>query len=139
MSPRPAVRRLTAAAAVLGILAAASGCNNNVTGTMGGVIPPHDVLIVAGASTAGNLAFAPTNFTTSVAAGGSVRWANGDVASSGYGSTGVTHHPVSDTPLFDTGNIAPFGSAHIVFTTPGTVTYHCAIHPSMTGTITVNP
>jgi plastocyanin len=46
---------------------------------------------------------------------------------------------VSNAPLFDTGDIAPLNSAQFVFTSTGTFGYHCSIHPSMTGTIKVNP
>jgi plastocyanin len=139
MSTRSLHRRLFLAGTLLGLIAAGSSSCSNSTSPSGGVVPPHDVLIVPGASTAGSLAFSPNPFTTTIAAGGVVSWANGDVQAGSYGSTGTTHHLVSDTPLFDTGLLAAFARAQFTFTTPGTYTYHCAIHPTMVGTITINP
>ena len=40
--------------------------------------------------------------------------------------------------LFDTGNIDPGGSAtFVVPSEPGSFAFFCAVHPSMTGTLTV--
>jgi hypothetical protein len=49
----------------------------------------------------------------------------------------VTHTATGDNGSFDTGDIAAGSSATITFDNPGTFTYHCAIHPNMTGTIVV--
>ena len=73
-----------------------------------------------------DFAFGPAALTVTV--GTSVTWTNLDSA---------TH-----TVTFDTGNV---GSDHLgmgatysrTFTAAGTFAYHCAIHTSMTGTITV--
>ena len=59
-----------------------------------------------------------------------IHWINNDP---------VVHTITSDTGLFDSGNIASGGDFYFTFTVAGTYTYHCAIHPSMTGTITVKP
>jgi plastocyanin len=65
-----------------------------------------------------------------VNAGDSVTWTN---------NTGLTHTATSDSGAWDTGNInAGSTSAAIVFSTPGTFAYHCAIHPSMTGSVIVS-
>jgi MYXO-CTERM domain-containing protein len=51
----------------------------------------------------------------------------------------VTHTATSDTGAWTTGNIAPGGtSAAVAFPTAGTFPYHCAIHPSMAGTVIVS-
>ena len=103
---------------------ACSSDNNspNVTG---------DVLIVQGASTLTTTAFSPNPFTESMATKATVIWANKD---------GILHHVVSDAPLFDSGNSLSSGGTYtFTFSTPGTYTYHCSIHPNMVGTIVINP
>jgi plastocyanin len=63
-----------------------------------------------------------------IAANDTVTWTN----------TGTTSHTVtSDTGLFDSGAIAPGASFSLMFIDGGTYGYHCSIHPTMTGTITV--
>ena len=65
-----------------------------------------------------------------ITAGSTVTWTN---------NTGPRHTATSDTGAWTTGNIAPGGtSAAIAFPTAGTFPYHCAIHPSMTGTVIVS-
>jgi len=110
------------------------GCQNNGNGSGGGNTPFHvDVGILLGAGR-GDTPFSPNPFTTTVAAGAGpyppVTWVNYD---------SVPHHLVSDTPLFDTGALAPNTTINIRFPTAGTYKYHCTIHPFMVGTITVNP
>lgn len=65
-----------------------------------------------------------------ITAGSTVTWSN---------TTAPTHTATSDTGAWTTGNIAPGAtSSAIAFPTAGTFTYHCAIHPSMTGSIVVS-
>src|SRR3979411_1499325 len=65
-----------------------------------------------------------------ITAGSTVTWTN---------ATGPTHTATSDTGAWTTGNIAPGGtSAAVAFPTAGTFPYHCAIHPSMAGTVIVS-
>jgi plastocyanin len=65
-----------------------------------------------------------------VTVGSTVTWAN---------NTAITHTATSDTGAWGTGNIAPGAtSTAISFPTAGTFTYHCAIHPSMTGSVVVS-
>lgn len=99
-------------------------------------VPAHDVSIVLNASTKGAAAFSPSPFAVSLAAGGTVTWANTDFTS-GYGSTGVSHHLVEDAGAFDSGLMSPKEAFTFTFLAVGTYTYHCSIHPTMTGTITV--
>ncbi|MFL5759739.1 MAG: cupredoxin family copper-binding protein [Thermomicrobiales bacterium] len=78
------------------------------------------------AVTIAGFAFSPSSLT--IEAGTTVTWTNQDSA---------THTATADDGSFDTGNIAQGQSASVTFDTPGTFTYHCAIHPNMTATITV--
>src|SRR2546426_11978910 len=65
-----------------------------------------------------------------ITAGSTVTWTN---------ATGLRHTATSDTGAWTTGSIAPTGtSAAVAFPTAGTFPYHCAIHPSMTGTVIVS-
>jgi len=50
-----------------------------------------------------------------------------------------THTATDDASAWNTGGIASGAVSLAYFSTPGVFTYHCAIHPAMTGTITVNP
>ncbi|MDF3039904.1 MAG: blue (type 1) copper domain protein [Thermomicrobiales bacterium] len=74
-----------------------------------------------------NFAFQPD--TLQVAVGTAVTWTNSD---------STAHTVTSDTGAFDAGALAPGASFTQTFTTPGTYTYHCQIHPFMTGTIVVS-
>ncbi|HEX9096950.1 MAG TPA: plastocyanin/azurin family copper-binding protein [Candidatus Dormibacteraeota bacterium] len=72
--------------------------------------------------------FSPTPIQITV--GSTVTWTN---------TTAPTHTATSDTGAWSTGNIASGAtSASISFPTAGTFTYHCAIHPSMTGSVIVS-
>ena len=76
-----------------------------------------------------NFAFSPNSAT--VNKGDTVVWTNND---------SVSHHVVGDNPSDNLNGpvISPGQSFTFVFNTAGTFAYHCAIHPSMTGTIIVN-
>jgi plastocyanin len=67
--------------------------------------------------------------SASVKAGQTVAWQNAD---------STTHTATGNG--FDTGGIAPGAtSSPIMFSTAGTLNYHCSIHPTMTGTLVVTP
>ena len=71
--------------------------------------------------------FSPNPIT--VPAGASVTWSN---------ASGVSHTATADGGAWTTGVVSPGQtSAQIAFPNPGTFPYHCAIHPSMHGTIVV--
>lgn len=75
-----------------------------------------------------NLAFNPAAVT--VTAGSTVEWDFED---------GATPHTVTaDDGSFGSQTLSS-GTFRHTFTTPGTVAYHCSIHASMTGTVTVVP
>jgi plastocyanin len=101
--------------AVLGIMGvvAVSGCTSNTSSS-------------ANTVTIQNFAFNPAVLNVQV--GKTVTWTNKD---------STTHHVVSDTGLFDSGNLSNGMSYNYTFNTAGNYPYHCSIHPSMKGTIVV--
>jgi len=72
-----------------------------------------------------NFAFAPSNLV--ITKGSTVTWTNQDSVS----------HTITATGIFNSENLNKGQSFSYTFNTPGTFNYHCSIHPSMTGTITV--
>ena len=73
-----------------------------------------------------NFSFTPGTLT--VAAGTTVTWTNND---------STTHTVTSDTGAFGSGNLTPGSSFSHTFAGPGSYAYHCSIHTSMRGTVTV--
>ena len=141
MNARPA-RAPRSAALALAAALLALGCSSS--GTTDPTPPGVDVTIQPGAQSKGAAAFAPSPFTVSIAAGGTVKWRNGDVGTSGDvygagGTPGTTHAITSDTPGEFAQTLAPGATFEHTFTTAGTIHYHCSIHPTMTGIIVVNP
>jgi plastocyanin len=119
---------------VCACLAGATACGSNdydtPTPTGPGQTPiatgPNVVLVPAG--TAGNGStpgYSPTPLT--VAVGTTVTWGNND---------GAQHTATSDSNLWNV-SLAPGATGSFKFDTPGTYTYHCAIHSFMKGTIIV--
>jgi plastocyanin len=72
------------------------------------------------------MAFVPATIT--VAAGTTITWTNKD---------GIAHTVTSNTGVFDSGSVADNGTFSFQFNNVGTFEYHCSIHTSMTGTVTV--
>jgi plastocyanin len=71
--------------------------------------------------------FSPASVTVSV--GDTVTWTNSDAQA---------HTATADDASWDTGTIAGSGATGAVtFTIAGAYPYHCSIHPTMTGTVTV--
>jgi plastocyanin len=73
-----------------------------------------------------DFSYQPQSVTINI--GESVTWINHDP---------VGHTATSDTGAFDTGVIAPSGNKTISFAIAGTYAYHCSIHPTLKGTVTV--
>ncbi len=73
-----------------------------------------------------SFAFSPSSVT--IKKGDTVVWTNND--SVGHTVTGDNGGSASPT-------ISPNGTYSFKFNTIGTFNYHCSIHPSMTGTVTV--
>src|SRR5215203_5307103 len=71
--------------------------------------------------------FSPANMT--VAPGTTVMWVNNGQA---------PHTSTADDGAWDSGTLQPGESFSFTFDQAGTYTYHCSIHPDMTGTITVS-
>jgi plastocyanin len=86
------------------------------------------VSIAPGAADPNNdLSFDPPQI--SVPTGSIVSWTNED---------SIQHTVTSDEEgLFDAGPISPGNTFENAFDTPGEFGYHCAIHPFMTGVVTV--
>ncbi len=109
--------------------------------TMGGSSPPPPQGLSASVTVA-DYSFTPSALTVKV--GTTVTWTN----------TGAVEHTVTaDDGSFAGGPLAAAGSGggyggggggvggsyQHAFSTAGTFTYHCAIHPTMTGSVTVTP
>jgi plastocyanin len=67
--------------------------------------------------------------TISVAVGTTITWTNDE--------TGVAHTTTSDDDVWSSGTLQPGDDFTTTFAEPGTFTYFCSIHPSMTATIVV--
>ena len=85
------------------------------------------VSIPVGAAGLTTAAFVPNPVNIKV--GDSVNWVNNDsIAHTSTANNGTT---------FNSGTIAPGGSFKATFNTAGSFQYHCAFHPGMVGTVTV--
>jgi plastocyanin len=73
-----------------------------------------------------NFAFSPASVT--IAVGDTVTWTNNDQ---------TAHTSTADNGAWDSGPLQPGASFSHSFTAAGTFSYHCAIHPFMTATISV--
>jgi plastocyanin len=75
------------------------------------------------------MSFAPA--TASLQVGQQVRWHNTD---------SIVHTATQNGGGFDTGLISPGATtAPITVSVPGTLNYHCEVHPSMVGALNVTP
>jgi plastocyanin len=119
-----------------------SGCGSDSTDINppgGRPLPSNGVRIVVGAQSKGGAAFTPNPLTIALGDGGVVKWFNDDQTSSGYDVTGTTHNIMADDGAFASGNIPPGSTFEGTFGAAGTFGYHCGIHPTMKGTVTVTP
>ena len=120
-----AVRRIALLALVLGAM---WGCQ--MYGNMSALVKGTGW---TGGSTAGvsitQYTFNPSSISFPSANQVEVTWTNND---------GVAHTVTSDTGLFNSGNLNGGMTFVMTFPTSGSYPYHCAYHPYMTGTITVN-
>jgi len=116
------------------VLAGLSGCGGSTSvpasstplPTPPPTSPRTTVSIVAGASALTTTAYAPSPLN--IAVGDAVLWINNDL---------TTHTATADGGAWNSGPMAPGRMFSQTFTTAGTFPYHCAIHPGMMGTITV--
>lgn len=120
-----------------------AGCSNyggsNINQPSGRKLPGNGISIVPGAQTMGTAAFTPNPVTISLANFSTVVWFNDDEAGGVYGSSGTAHNITADDGSFASGTLAPGSSFEGSFSAPGTYGYHCSIHPTMKGTVTVTP
>ena len=147
---RPILRRLLAVGAagllVLGLAAcgsdddeSSSGDTTATTAADGGTDygdgstdttsadAPSDAPAEATAPVIEGFAFEPDPISIEV--GEEVTWTNND---------GTAHTVTADDDSFDSGNLDAGATFSQTFDEAGEFTYHCNIHPSMTGTVTVN-
>ena len=107
-----------------GVMISTAACGSSSTPTS--PTTTADVTV----SIAGNLgaqSFVPNPVAMRV--GQTISWKNAD---------SITHDATQDGSGVTTGNVsAGATSSPIMMSTAGTFTYHCAIHPGMVGTITV--
>jgi plastocyanin len=103
--------------AVVGVALLGGGAALAAGGT---AVPGDQAVAIQG------FAFSPKTITITV--GDTVTWTNSD---------STAHTATADDGSFDTGTIGANGTGSATFATAGTFAYHCAIHSSMTGTITV--
>ena len=103
----------------------------------------NDISIAVGAAQLTTTAFSPNPKVVSLGGNASVtlRWVNKDITGGDYvAGTATTHNIASDNGAFATsGNLGGNGTYSVALTAGGDYPYHCAIHPTMVGTITVNP
>lgn len=131
------IRRVLIAAAL--VAAAACSSNNSsspapsstgttTTGSTGtSTAATTTVSMPVGAQTLGSGGFVPNPVTVKV--GDSIMWVNNDsIAHTSTANNGTT---------WSSGTIAPGGSFKTTMSTAGTFAYHCAFHPGMVGTVTV--
>ena len=107
--------------AALGAFGASCG-DDNPTG------PNSGTMTIRIVDNAGNMSFSPE--LASVRVGQTIEFANNDQ---------IVHEIASDAEgVFDVGTIQPGTTSRtFTLTSTGSVPYHCEIHPSMVGTITV--
>jgi plastocyanin len=130
------MRRTTTSLLLLSIPLAlgVSACGDDDGGgdTSAGTTPPTEAAPAEGSADGttveiAEFAFSPAELEVPV--GASVVWTNGDE---------FAHTAQADDGTFDTGDIAAGASSDpVTFEEPGTYSYFCGIHNSMTAVITV--
>ena len=97
--------------------------------TSSGVSSGPQVSVQSGSATNSTKTYySPTSITVVIGVNNTVTWINNDAA---------PHTVTANDGSFDSGIFNPGQSWTYTFTTPGTYTYHCTLHPWMSGTITV--
>jgi plastocyanin len=123
--------------AVVVVLFAAAGCSTTNSSVDSSPIGPTPAPVVSSAPTAtANIPAGASGLTTTafgadplvVSLGTTVVWKNNDT---------IAHTSTSNSPGWNSGSIGPGQSFSFTFTSPGTFTYYCTIHPNMVGAVTV--
>ena len=103
----------------------------------------NDISIAVGAAQLTTTAFSPNPKVVSLGGNASVtlRWVNKDITGGDYvAGTATSHNIASDNGAFATsGALGGNGTYSVAPAAAGDYPYHCAIHPNMVGTVTVNP
>jgi len=125
--PATTMRRLVGSlllVAAVAIIAAA--CNGTGPAAYGGPASTAATTTAANVASIRGFSFQPGVLKVKV--GAKVTWTNGDT---------VAHTVSADNKSFASNHLQPGGSFSFTFTRPGTYAYHCAIHPSMHGSVVV--
>src|SRR5258707_1769705 len=125
------IKNLTTATFIVVAMLALAACG----GTSGSTAPTAATSQAPAAPAGGATAVSIKDFafnppSDSVPTGSKVTWTNND----------TTAHTVTfDDGSADSGNLAPRSTFDHTFAPAGRFAYHCAIHSSMHGTVTVTP
>jgi plastocyanin len=139
---RPIARGIVTLATAVALAACGGGASTAPTTAAATEAPPGSQ--APAATTAGSAVCADSTGTTTVEATvGGFQWGPvsakvGDVIT--WTNSDAAPHKVAldDGSCTMSGNIAPNGGkASLVFSAPGTYPFHCSIHPTMKGTITI--
>ena len=119
-----------AQAGTVGVFQVANSSSASVSITTSSAVSSGpEVSIQSGSSTNSTKTYySPTAITVVIGVNNTVTWINNDVA---------PHTVTALDGSFDSGIFNPGQSWTHTFTTPGTYTYHCTLHPWMSGIITV--
>jgi plastocyanin len=110
-------------------IASATGAVLSCGGRSSPMSPSEALHIIVIRGNNASFSFDPVNEVIQV--GQSVAWRNED---------SMTHAIVDGNGLLRTGNIGPGAtSGSVTLSAPATIQYHCSIHPSMKGLVSVNP
>jgi plastocyanin len=120
------------------VLAAAAACSTSNSSVDSSSIGPTPAPVTSSSSATATTNIPPgaSGLTTTafganplvVSVGTTVVWQNTDT---------IAHTSTSNTNVWNSGTIAPGQSFRFTFTSAGTFSYHCTIHPNMIGTLTV--
>jgi plastocyanin len=129
-------------------LGISGGCSSYSDPPTGRNPPPprslqNGISIGIGAAALTTVAFNPNPLVVSLdgKTSVSVRWVNEDITGGDYmDGTATIHSIASDNDAFImSGELGGNATYSVTLTAEGDYPYHCAIHPNMVGTITVNP
>ncbi len=116
-------------ASLVMVMAVFAACSNNNSSNNPMSPNPNPGPTGSNAVNISGFAFAPATIT--VKAGDKVTWTNKD---------STAHTVTSDDGRFaSSGTLSQNQTYTVTFGTAGTFAYHCSIHPTMTGTVTVTP
>jgi plastocyanin len=132
--PMRVPRSFRVAAAVIAPLILSLACGDPVAPAAA-----PDVAIIPGAVAQGAAGFTPNPLVRTGAQGARVTWLNQDFRISALGANLTGHRLISDEGLFDSGVVPPGQAFSFDFPEPGTYRYHCLNHPTMAGSVTIEP